>query len=186
MERRCRPLAGSRKWLTAVIVCSSEYPGSAQNRTPQDLNLGRRDRSVGMFLTDRCVGCGGTFSTCLSVPFFGTWPLFDIHNSGTLKTCRHIVITSPLAGRSPRSRWAGCMTCRVPKAQPPPGEQSLADLPRKRGRKTPRPHAQPLALLLLPNALPRGGDPSPPLEESDEPQPDRSQRGRAGFRGGRL
>ena len=52
----------------------------------------QRHRSLGKFFLNRSVGCGGTFSTCLSVAFFGTWPVFDTHNSSTLKTCRHIAI----------------------------------------------------------------------------------------------
>jgi hypothetical protein len=45
------------------------------------------------------------------------------------------------------------MTCSVVKAQPPPGEQSLADLPRNRGRKKTRYCTTQIRILfLLPNA----------------------------------
>ena len=46
-------------------------------------------------------------------------------------------LTSPQAGRSSRSRRVGCEAYRVRKTQPPPGDQSLADLPRNRGRTKP-------------------------------------------------
>jgi len=40
-------------------------------------------------ITCRVVSCGGTFATCRCVTIFGAWPVFDTHDSDTLKTCLH-------------------------------------------------------------------------------------------------